>query len=239
MAGKTEWEDVLIKHKIIPAPPVVPTEDELQLEDIEKQQAKDPLADKKLEELDELEDDVAEQTMAKYREKRLAQLKEEAKLNKFGVVVTIAQSEFVKEVSQAGDCWVVCHLFVAGKSDCQLLTKCMESLAAKFKAVKFVRIVGSDCIPNFPDKNCPTLLLYNKSEMKHQIVGLDEFCGLKTTPDCLEWVLGKSYKALTTDLETDPREALSRTKIIRGQAAKSQFVGKESRDGDSSGSDDD
>lgn len=46
------------------------------------------------------------------------------------------------------------------KPECQLLNQGMDVLAAKFKAVKFVKIVGSQCIPNFPDKNCPTLLIY-------------------------------------------------------------------------------
>jgi hypothetical protein len=38
MAGKTEWEDALIKHGIMAAPEVLPTDDELALKHIEQRQ---------------------------------------------------------------------------------------------------------------------------------------------------------------------------------------------------------
>jgi hypothetical protein len=38
MAGKTEWEDALIKHGIMAAPEVKPTDDELALKFIEQRQ---------------------------------------------------------------------------------------------------------------------------------------------------------------------------------------------------------
>ncbi len=65
--GKTEWEDALIKHGIMEAPEVVPTEDELALAYQEAMAARDPLAGKSLEQLDELEDDVDDQILNVYR----------------------------------------------------------------------------------------------------------------------------------------------------------------------------
>lgn len=67
MAGKTEWEDALIKHGIMAAPEVKPTDDELQLEYQQKMAERDVLADKSLDELDELEDDFESDIIEKYR----------------------------------------------------------------------------------------------------------------------------------------------------------------------------
>ena len=56
----TEWEDALAKHKIIPKKQKAPTNDVLDTKDMWEAKAKDPYADKTLEELDELEDDIDE-----------------------------------------------------------------------------------------------------------------------------------------------------------------------------------
>ena len=67
MAGKTEWEDALIKHGIMEAPEVKETDDEIQLRMIQKMADRDMLADKSLDELDELEDDYESEVLEKYR----------------------------------------------------------------------------------------------------------------------------------------------------------------------------
>ena len=67
MAGKTEWEDALIKHGIMEAPEVKETDDEIQLRMIQKMADRDVLADKSLDELDELEDDYESEVLEKYR----------------------------------------------------------------------------------------------------------------------------------------------------------------------------
>ncbi len=46
MAGETEWDDALIRHGIKAAPPKLPDEDDMALERIEREQAKDPLENK-------------------------------------------------------------------------------------------------------------------------------------------------------------------------------------------------
>lgn len=214
MAGKTEWEDILIKHGIMEAPPVVPTEDELQSEAAERELQRDALADKSLAELDALEDDVDEKTLKAYREKRLEELREAAKRNRFGSFQTISQTEYSSEVTQAGPgVWVVIHLF-APKTECQLLDQCMAKLAPKFKAVKFLRIASNDAIPNYPDKNCPTLLIYKEGDVKMQQIGLEALGGLKMNPDCLEWWLA-SIGVLQTEMEENPILALSKTNVAR------------------------
>jgi hypothetical protein len=50
----------------------------------------------------------------------------------------------------------------------------LTTLAAKYKATKFVKIVGDHCIPDYPDKNLPTLLIYGNGDLQQQLVGLSK-----------------------------------------------------------------
>lgn len=231
MAGKTEWEDILISKGIIAKPVVGPTEDELQLQAIEEAAGRDHLADKSLAELDDLEDEFAEDVLESYRDKRLAELKMRQQRERFGSVRNIGQTEYKQEVSEA-DIWVVVHLFVFGKPECQLLNLCMDKVAARFRDVKFLRIVSTEAIPNYPDKNCPTLLVYHNGEIKSQTVGLTTLGGLKMTPDCLEWELARQG-VVKTELDENPLLKAERTKVTRGPVIKSAKVGSRASHDDS------
>jgi len=206
--GKSEWEDALIKHDIMAAPEREITEDEHHYDRVNANLGKDTseLATKSMAELDILEDDLEEDVMKKYREKRIAELKAAAQRNKYGLLREIEQTQFIAEVSKASEeegLWVMCHLYVSGKHECLLLNKCMEALAGKFKAMKFLKIVSTQAIPNYPDKNCPTILLYTKGDIAAQIIGLERFGGMKMTAGTLEWELAE-MGALQTEFEEDP-----------------------------------
>jgi hypothetical protein len=60
--------------------------------------------------------------------------------------------------------------------------KCLEELAVKYPGTKFVKIVSTDCIPNYPDHNLPTLLVYNNGAVKANYAGLRSF-GRRCTPE--------------------------------------------------------
>jgi hypothetical protein len=68
--------------------------------------------------------------------------------------------------------------------ECGLLQTCLEELATRYPATKFVKIISTDCIPNYPDRNVPTVLVYNNSAVKGTYVGLQKFGGRKCTPEC-------------------------------------------------------
>jgi len=237
MSGKTEWEDALIKHGIMAAPPEVKSDDDLALEHLEREQAKDPLANKTLKQLDELEGDVEEDVLASYRAKRLAELKTQQARARFGKVVHISEQEFVPEVSKAPeDIYVVLHLFAWSKPECKLLGQVMDEVAAKHKDVKFLKILGQECIHGYPDKNCPTVLVYHKSDVVLQIIGLETFGGPKMNANCMEWVLAQA-RVLNTELDEDPRLAVQRTEVRRGVTAARG--GGSSKDGDSGSDEED
>merc|ERR1712154_607642 len=122
-----------------------------------EEKGKDKYADKTMEELDELEDEIDEDKLHALRQQRLAELQEKAKLDKFGRVKQISKPEYMKEVTEASkETPVVCLLFVFGQEQSQIMLKCLEQLAGKFKHIKFVKIVGQECIPNYKDSFCPT-----------------------------------------------------------------------------------
>lgn len=59
---------------------------------------------------------------------------------------------------------------------------CLEGIAAKYMRTKFLKIVSNDCIPGYPDRNLPTLLIYKDTECKHNLVGILPYGG-RMTPD--------------------------------------------------------
>lgn len=66
--------------------------------------------------------------------------------------------------------------------DSAQMGECIEKLAAKYNGTKFVKIISNDCIPGYPDRNLPTILVYNNTECKHNLVGRMPFGG-RITPE--------------------------------------------------------
>lgn len=158
---------------------------------------------------------------------------------KFGQLYQIGEKDFVNEVSKAGqDLWVILHLFIYSKVECQLLNQCMSTLAPKFRAIKFLKIVANECIHNYPTQNCPTILIYRNGDVAKQIVGLEMFGGLKMTAKSLEWTLAQSG-VLTTDLEEDPRKKQPLININRSFITKGAKAPKANDDNDDDDDDQD
>ncbi|KAK4346048.1 hypothetical protein RND71_036224 [Anisodus tanguticus] len=184
----TQWDDIQRKLGNLPpkAPvfkpdPFTPGED-----DSSKSKDKDWIDEKNQDELDDLEDDPDlndDRFLQEYRMKRMAEMREVAKIVRFGSVIPISGSDFVREVSQAPeDIWVVVLLYKDGYSGCQILLQSLEELATKYTVTKFVKIISTDCIPNYPDCNLPTVLVYHNGALKSNYVGLHSF-GRRCTPE--------------------------------------------------------
>lgn len=204
----TEWEDALAKHKIIEKRKKPKTNDTLDTQRMWEEKEKDPYADKTLEDLDELEDEIDEDKLRELRKQRLAELQAKAKLDKFGRVKPISKPEYTKEVTESSIKQpVVCCLFVFGQEESQIMLKILEALAAKFKSVKFVKIQGQECIPNYKDSFCPTLVIYKDGDPVGNIKGLYNFGGKKVVnADIVEWELAESTSIWKSTLEENPRK---------------------------------
>jgi len=136
----------------------------------EKTGAKD-MEDMTLDELDELEDEEEERVLEQYRQQRIAQIKSLQQKSRFGEVREISAQDYVAEVNKAGDgIFVVLHLYKQGIPLCALINQYLTQLAAKFPTVKFLKSISTTCIPNYPDKNLPTIFVYHEGNMKNQIV---------------------------------------------------------------------
>eukprot|EP00128_Syssomonas_multiformis_P013926 Colp12_sorted_trinity150504_noHs@13107 len=202
----TEWNAVLRQKGILPPKEI--TEDQLAdmiEETIQKKQNGKDLDEMNLDELDELEDEEDERILDMYRKRRLEELAAYSQKAKFGDVVQISKPDYLNEVNKAGQgIWVVLHLFKDSLPQCKLLNMHLQTLARKFPTTKFLKIVGTDCIPNYPDKNMPTIFVYYEGDMKQQIVGLTSLGGDKTTAADVEWAL-KRIGAVPSEMEENPR----------------------------------
>jgi len=63
----------------------------------------------------------------------------------------------------------------------QHLRPLLIQLAAVHPSTKFISIPASLCIPNYPDKNVPTLLIYRDGEMLGNVVAGAGLNGMKTS----------------------------------------------------------
>ncbi|XP_073061025.1 uncharacterized protein [Primulina eburnea] len=190
--ASTQWDDIQRKLGNLPpkSPPFKPPAFAPAEDEDSKPKDKAWIDEKTEEELEDLEDDLEDDRfLQEYRKKRLFEMRESAKIVRFGSVLPISGSDFVREVSQAPpEVWVVVMLFKDGYPECRLLLQCLEILATRYTATKFVKIISTECIPNYPDCNLPTLLVYNNGAVKATHVGVRSF-GRRSTPESVALVL--------------------------------------------------
>ncbi|XP_032812316.2 phosducin-like protein 3 isoform X2 [Petromyzon marinus] len=203
----TEWNSILRKHGIIPQKEE-PKEEEEETT-AQQQSVVKNYDDMTIDEFDELEDELNEEderVIEMYRQKRLAEWKAQQIKNKFGDVLEISGQDYVHEVTKAGpDIFVVLHLYKQGIPLCALINQHLTALARKFPDTKFLKSISTTCIPNYPDKNLPTIFVYKDGDIRAQFIGPLVFGGMNLKQDELEWRLSESG-AITTDLEENPRK---------------------------------
>lgn len=59
----------------------------------------------------------------------------------------------------------------------------LSGLARKFPDVKFIKAISTTCIPNYPDRNLPTVFVYREGDIKAQFIGPLVFGGMNLTID--------------------------------------------------------
>lgn len=158
-----------------------------------------------LDELDELEDSEDEAVLADYRAKRIAEMQALASKARFGAVGEISGQDYVNEVNKAGEgIWVVLHLYARGVPFCALINQHFNALAPKYPATKFLKSIATTCIPNYPERNVPSIFVYFEGQMKRQFIGEVDLRGPNVKLEELEYLLGREG-AITTDITEDPR----------------------------------
>ncbi|KAJ3189047.1 hypothetical protein HK101_008982 [Irineochytrium annulatum] len=219
----TEWNDILRERGILP-----PKEKEFTEEDIENLvdkviQAKygeKPVEDRDLDELAELEDEEDDRVLEEYRRKRMAEISALASKEIYGSVTQISKPDYTVEVTDASKTlYVVVFLFQTSIPACRLISSHLDGIARKYRATKFVKLIGDQCIPNYPDKNCPTLLIYGEGDLRANLVGIESMGGINVTQRGLEQVLARfgAVKIPEEDLRSTSKdeEYVSRIRVSR------------------------
>ena len=87
------------------------------------------------------------------------------------------------------------HLYQDGLEACQLIKRAYQQLAPKYPTFKFVQIVSTRCIENYPDAHLPTVLVYKDGNVFSQL--------LKATPEQLEAFIKKINNVLEKEDASD------------------------------------
>lgn len=206
----TEWNDILRDKGVIPQRAPSPTAQlEEALEEALAKQHENRLQDKNLSDLESLEDEEDADFLEMYKRKRLAEIAKLQEKSKFGEVFEINKPEYHKEItlaSMGGEAgmraqyttddreeikendgvendgvYVLVHLTLESKLQSRILSNIFRTLAPKFREVKFVEIQGNRAIENYPEANCPTLLVYYKGDVVKNMITLLELGGNDTT----------------------------------------------------------
>jgi len=241
----TEWDDILIKHDIKSWDQCI-EEKGLDPEAIKARKAAEKLAAEGIEgpsedelldlanteELDELEEDLYDDTraLAEFRKKRVQEMKEATVKNRFGDLREISKADYISEVTDGSQtCYVVIHLYQDSELGCNLVDEAMLELAPKFKHVKFLKIRSNMAVENWPESRLPAIFVYHKGEMERQIIGLNELGGKMMKAANLEWFL-KTEDIVESELECDPVRSFVVDKVKRIGVFKSRGSGLDSDD---------
>ncbi|CBZ27342.1 conserved hypothetical protein [Leishmania mexicana MHOM/GT/2001/U1103] len=123
-----------------------------------------------------VDSDDEDEALAAIRRRRLMELQRQKAVERFGVLRHIPGADYVAEVTEASSsCWVVAALIKPGHSDCEALLTVLRTVAQRHRSVKFVSMVYTEAIPNFPAGLLPCALLYKDKELKRQITGLADW----------------------------------------------------------------
>jgi len=175
--------DILRKHKIIPEKPPSPTPliEEAILEG-RRLAHENRLEGKDLDELDALEDEEDEAFLEKYRQQRVQELHSLNQKSLHGSVYPISKPEYSREVTEAsnsGPVLVNLTSSLGTNVESRVLTELWRRAAAEFGEIKFCEMRGNQAIEGYPDKNCPTILVYMNGDLAKQVVGLGTLGGVR------------------------------------------------------------
>lgn len=142
------------------------------------------LEGKDLDELDELEEDEDEEFLEIYRQQRMKEMNALAQKSKYGTVYPISKPDYAREVTEASSETPVFVNLTSGMGtniESRVLSELWREAAKEFGEVKFCEIRGDQAIEGYPDKNCPTILVYKDGNIVKQYVTLAMLDSLKTS----------------------------------------------------------
>jgi len=123
-----------------------------------------------------------ENFLEKYRQQRVQELASLTKKALHGTVYPISKPDYSREVTEAsvhGPVLVNLVSSLGTNIESRVLSELWRTAAAEFGEIKFCEIKGDMAIEGYPDKNCPTILVYNKGDIVKQVVTLMTLGGVR------------------------------------------------------------
>jgi len=185
--------DILRKHGIIPEKPPSPSPMIQEAIAEARRLAHDNrLEGRDIDELDELEDIEDEEFLEKYRQQRLKELHSISKNSTHGSVYPISKPEYSREVTEAsnnGPVFVNLTSSSGSNVESRVLSQLWRQAATEYGEIKFCEMRGDQAIEGYPERNCPTILVYRQGDIVKQVVTLSLIGGVKTTMLDLDKIL--------------------------------------------------
>lgn len=150
------------------------------------------LEGKDLDELDELEDDEDEDFLEQYRQKRMAELGALQKRSVHGSVYPLSKPDYQREVTDASNNGLVFVNLTSSSGnnvESRVLSDLWRQAAKEYGDIKFCEMRASQAIENYPEKNCPTILVYKNGDIVKQVVTLVTVGGVRMNMLRLDQIL--------------------------------------------------
>jgi hypothetical protein len=166
------------------------------------------LEGKDLDELDALEDEEDEAFLEQYKQARLAELQSLQQKSLHGSVYPISKPDWAREVTEASKSGPVFVNLTSGMGtniESRVLTELWRLAAKEYGELKFCEIRGDQAIEGYPDKNCPTILIYKDGDIVKQIVTLSMLGGVRFGMKELDNVLVEVGAVKDNDMRVQKR----------------------------------
>ncbi|EAN85493.1 hypothetical protein C3747_11g345 [Trypanosoma cruzi] len=120
-----------------------------------------------------MDDDDEDEVLLAFRRKRMAELRQQQESQRFGVLRHISGSDYMSEVTESSAAnWVIALLVKPGNSDSEKLLSVMRVVAQRNREVKFLSMISTEAIKNFPDRHLPCVLFYKEKKLQQQLTEL-------------------------------------------------------------------
>lgn len=196
------------------------------------------LEGKDLDELDELEDEEDEAFLEEYRKKRMAELSSLQKKAVHGSVYPISKPDYQREVTDAsknGPVLVNLTSAMGGNVESRVLSELWKQAAQEYGDIKFCEIRANQAIENYPERNCPTILVYKNGDIVKQHVTLALMGGVRANMQRIDDILVEVGAVPDSDMRVVKRRRAAEDaeeERLAGKSIKTGTAGRSKDDDD-------